>query len=41
VEDVKGKARWKRCKFVIGEIDFDEVYIAFDIIKLLDVSLAL
>ena len=30
MKGVEGEARWKRSKFVVGEIDFDEVYIAFD-----------
>lgn len=40
MERVECKARWKRCEFVIGKIDFNEVDVAFDKIKLFDVGLA-
>jgi hypothetical protein len=40
VEAIECKAGWKRCEFVIGKIDFNEVDVAFDKIKLFDASLA-
>jgi len=39
VKGVECKAGWKRCEFVIGKIDFNEVNIGLDKIKLFDVGL--
>jgi hypothetical protein len=41
VKRTKGEAGWKRRQLIVRKIDFEEVYVAFNIIKLLDVRFAL